>query len=303
MLNVCYYLLAFGSLVRVSSCQLSSSGKANKELLAKLRKETGFPFSKCQTALVTCSNDFAKAFAWLEEQSKKEGWKKAEKVKGRQTSHGLIGAVVRDNIAAMVEVNCETDFVSRNEVFRNLTMDIVKGALYFKQRVLQQNALINSLAGEDNAHLREIIPPHELDQVQIENGLLKDSIVSVISQLGENIVINRAVTISTSKTNLIGIYAHGNNSGHIDGVHFGKYLGLVVLHNNGDPKITSLATGLAQHVVGMRPQYIDKEVNDNEAELVLLNQEYLLDGDITVRNLLEKFNTRVIDFLRYQCGE
>ena len=93
-----------GSLVRVSSCQLSSSGKANKELLAKLRKETGFPFSKCQTALITCSNDFAKAFAWLEEQSKKEGWKKAEKVKGRQTSHGLIGAVVRDNIAAMVEV-------------------------------------------------------------------------------------------------------------------------------------------------------------------------------------------------------
>ncbi len=55
------------------------------------------------------NNELEEAVRWLEEQSEKEGWKKAEKVKGRTTSQGLIGAIVQNNIAAMVEVSCFND--------------------------------------------------------------------------------------------------------------------------------------------------------------------------------------------------
>ena len=83
---------------------MAADVKVDKQLLAKLRKESGSPFSKCHSALARCSNDFEKALSWLEEQSRKEGWKKAEKMKGRLASEGLVSAVVEDNIAALVEV-------------------------------------------------------------------------------------------------------------------------------------------------------------------------------------------------------
>ena len=84
---------------------LSTDVKVDKHLLAKLRKESGSPFSKCHSALAQCNNDFEKALSWLEEQSQKEGWKKAEKMKGRLASEGLVSAVVQDNLAALVEVS------------------------------------------------------------------------------------------------------------------------------------------------------------------------------------------------------
>ncbi len=78
--------------------------KVDKHILSKLRKETGHPFSKCHDALRATDNSFSEALKWLEEQAEKEGWKKAEKLKGRVASQGLIGAIVQDNLAAMVEV-------------------------------------------------------------------------------------------------------------------------------------------------------------------------------------------------------
>jgi len=277
--------------------------KVDKQLLAKLRKESGSPFSKCHSALAECNNDFEKALSWLEEQSKKEGWKKAEKMKGRQASEGLVSAVVEDNIAALVEVNCETDFVARNDAFKDLTMRIAKGALEYKKRIIRQNSKVNSFAGEDIAHLREIIPPHDLEDATVDNEVLKDSIVSTVSQLGENIILKRAVAIATSRANSIGACSHGNISGHAGSIHFGKYAALVVLENREGKDLQAVCTGLAQHVIGMKPVHIDKEADHPEAELALMNQEYLLDSSITVRGLVEKYDTDVIDFVRFQCGE
>eukprot|EP00112_Aurelia_sp_Birch-Aquarium-sp1_P010092 Seg2173.3 transcript_id=Seg2173.3/GoldUCD/mRNA.D3Y31 product="Elongation factor Ts mitochondrial" protein_id=Seg2173.3/GoldUCD/D3Y31 len=295
-----------GIQIRWQSGATSTQFKVDKSLLAKLRKESGSPFSKCHNALTACNNDYAGALNWLDEMAQKEGWKKVEKVKGRQTFQGLVGAIVHENIAAIVEVNCETDFVSRNEVFKNLTVDAARGALKFKQRVIKQNALINSMADQDIAHLREVIPSHDLEDVTLEEQSVKEKVVSAITHLGENVVLNRAVTIATPKENVIGAYAHGNTSGSVDGCLFGKYVALVVLKQsdqaNENDEIKTLATGLAQHVVGMKPSFIDKDENDDDAELALLNQEYLLDGSVTVRKLLNKSNTKVIDFVRYQCG-
>ena len=95
-----------GIQIRWQSGATSSQFKVDKSLLAKLRKESGSPFSKCHKALTACNNDYAGALNWLDEMSQKEGWKKVEKVKGRQTFQGLIGAIVHENVAAIVEVSC-----------------------------------------------------------------------------------------------------------------------------------------------------------------------------------------------------
>ena len=91
--------------MRWQSGGTSTHFKVDKNLLAKLRKESGSPFSKCHNALTACNNDYVGALNWLDEMSQKEGWKKVEKVKGRQTFQGLIGAIVHENIAAIVEVS------------------------------------------------------------------------------------------------------------------------------------------------------------------------------------------------------
>jgi elongation factor Ts len=79
----------------------------DKNLLSKLRKETGFGFSKCREALVLNENNFSAAEAWLHEQAEKEGWAKATKLQGRTASEGLVSVMVEDgdiNLAVMVEV-------------------------------------------------------------------------------------------------------------------------------------------------------------------------------------------------------
>lgn len=298
-------LFGYAKFARFSSTSPKADLKVNKDLLSKLRKDTGYPFSKCHDALRASSNEMTGALEWLEEMSQKEGWKKAEKLKGRLTGQGLIGAIVQDNVAALVEVNCETDFVARNEVFKNLVAQAAASALKFKQKVIKQNQLVNSLSFDDIAHLREIIPTHDLEDIKLDEECLKDSIISVINQLGENIVLNRAVTIATSKHHVIGAYAHGNTSGSVEGCLYGKYASLVVLGTEvqlQDGGIKSLAAGIAQHVVGMRPEAIDKNPNDKDADMALLNQEYLLDDNVSVRTLLQKHQAKVVDFVNYQCG-
>ena len=82
----------------------SETVKVEKTLLSKLRKATGFPFSKCRDALQMHENDYESAMKWLHEQAEKEGWAKATKLQGRTTSEGLVGVKVDKNFAAMVEV-------------------------------------------------------------------------------------------------------------------------------------------------------------------------------------------------------
>lgn len=82
----------------------SSSVAKSTSPLAILRQKTGYPISKCKEALIKHDNDITAAKLWLQEQAQKEGWAKAEKFKGRTTRHGVIGAIVQDNYATMIEV-------------------------------------------------------------------------------------------------------------------------------------------------------------------------------------------------------
>lgn len=77
---------------------------STKGLLATLRRKTGFPIGKCKQALTQHDNNIEAAEKWLYSQAQKEGWVKLEKLQGRATKQGLIGVIVRENRAAMVEV-------------------------------------------------------------------------------------------------------------------------------------------------------------------------------------------------------
>jgi elongation factor Ts len=67
------------------------------------------------------------------------GWAKATKLEGRQTSQGLIGVAVNDKNAALVEVNCETDFVARNKEFQKIVEEATRSCLNYTQKQQNQN--------------------------------------------------------------------------------------------------------------------------------------------------------------------
>jgi len=84
--------------------RVSSSFAAAKSPLATLRKKTGFPIAKCREALSLHDDNVGEAEKWLQEQAQKEGWAKAEQLRGRTTKQGQIGVLLEQGKAAIVEV-------------------------------------------------------------------------------------------------------------------------------------------------------------------------------------------------------
>lgn len=78
---------------------------------------------------------------WLKQQAQTMGWAKAQKLEGRNTKQGLIGVLIQNNIAAMVEVNCETDFVARNKQFQEFVDTVLKACLNHVSSMQTNNGL------------------------------------------------------------------------------------------------------------------------------------------------------------------
>ncbi|KAG9335309.1 hypothetical protein JZ751_005414 [Albula glossodonta] len=128
---------------------------AEKALLLKLRKTTGYTFINCKKALEKFDNDIKQAESWLHEEAQKEGWTKVTRLEGRQAKEGLICQLLGERNAVMVEVNCETDFVARNEHFQQLVQDVALAAMAHHHRKIKgQSGYVKSLLiGEDLAAL------------------------------------------------------------------------------------------------------------------------------------------------------
>lgn len=111
-------ILGFKRRPAILQLQQYSTAKSN---LAVLRKNTGYSFSLCKKALETNNNNPSEAEKWLNQQAANLEWSKNKNVSARKTNQGLIGIqVVEGAFAAIFELNCETDFVARNEHFLNL---------------------------------------------------------------------------------------------------------------------------------------------------------------------------------------
>ncbi|KAJ7999136.1 hypothetical protein DPEC_G00212270 [Dallia pectoralis] len=268
---------------------------AEKELLLKLRKCTGYTFINCKKALEKFDNDLVQAESWLHEQAQKEGWSKASKLEGRRAKEGLIGLFVGDRAAVMVEVNCETDFVARNEKFQQLVKDVAFAAMaHHRSKCDGQTGYVKSLlAGED------------LSKLNLGEGAsLADQMALAIGRLGENMSVRRAVTVGVPADWHIGSYVHGGVTSQSD-MAMGKYGALVVFQGGNEGAQDTLGRKLGQHVVGEAPVSLGNmdDLPCGDAETRLLPQSFLPDPSRTVAQYLTEHGARVLDFVRFQCGE
>ncbi|XP_074082361.1 elongation factor Ts, mitochondrial isoform X2 [Macrotis lagotis] len=279
---------------------LRPEASSSKERLKKLRRRTGYSFTNCKKALETCGGDLAQAEAWLHNQAQKEGWSKATKLQGRKTKEGLIGLLREGNSAVMVEVNCETDFVSRNLKFQQLVQQVALGTLSYCQNLKQQLS----------TYSKGFLETAELSQLRVgpnREDSLKDQLTLFIGKLGENLILKRAAWVTVPKGYYIGSYVHGAvHSPSLGHLMLGKYGALVICQAPEEKaNLEDLGRRLGQHVVGMAPLSVGSMEDEpsGEEETKMLAQPYLLDPSITLGQYVKPQGVSVVDFLRFECGE
>lgn len=273
-----------------------------------LRDRTGAPMMDCKKALTEANGDMEAALDYL----RKKGLATAEKRKGRATKEGLIRIAIEGNVAAMVELNCETDFVSRNEEF---------------------SAFASALAG--HVAKNAVAGVEELAEQTLAGGKkVKDGLTDLIGKIGENMQISRLRRIVLDGTGVLEPYQHGERVG-------------VLVALSGDasnPKLRETAHELALQIAFSNPLCIDRagvpsdvierekriareraveqgkpaniidkivegQVNKFYGEFVLLEQAYIRDDKMNVKKWLDGEakacggNVAIKDFVRFELGE
>ncbi len=280
-------------------------------MVKDLREQTGAGMMDCKAALTETKGDMEAAVDWL----RKKGLSKAAKKAGRVAAEGLIGLAISGRNGVAVEVNSETDFVSRNELFQGLVKMIANIALN---------------VGTDVEALKA---------AKIGDGTVADAIANTIAKIGENMTLRRAAKLAVSN-GAIGSYVHNSVS---DGL--GRIGVLVGLESTGKAdELTALGRLVAMHVAAANPQAVDaasldpaivkreKEVLADKfraqgkpenvidkivesglktfyKEVCLLDQPYIHEPDKTVAQALKEAEgkvggpVKVSGFVRYALGE
>uniref|UniRef100_A0A8C9LU47 Elongation factor Ts, mitochondrial n=3 Tax=Colobinae TaxID=9569 RepID=A0A8C9LU47_9PRIM len=277
-----------------------SASASSKELLMKLRRNTGYSFVNCKKALETCGGDLKQAEIWLYKQAQREGWSKAAKLQGRKTKEGLIGLLQEGNTTVLVEVNCETDFVSRNLKFQQLVQQVALGTMMHCQ----------SLKDQLSTYSKGFLNSSELSGLPAgpdREGSLKDQLALAIGKLGENMTLKRAAWVKVPSGFYVGSYVHGAmQSPSLHNLVLGKYGALVICETSEQKtNLEDIGRRLGQHVVGMAPLSVGSLDDEpgGEAETKMLSQPYLLDPSITLGQYVQPQGVSVVDFVRFECGE
>jgi elongation factor Ts len=290
---------------------------ANTELIKKLRESTGCGMSDCNKALKETNDDYEKAIEWL----RKKGLSSAAKKSSRVVSEGVVGVLNKENVASIIEVNSETDFVARNDKFQNFVKEILEKAI--------------DINDTDESKYVE-----SLKNTKSNEGIINDTLTQNIATIGENLQIRRGKTFKQNN----GLIVHYVHSVVIDGL--GKIAVLVNLKSDASKdKLQEFGKGVAMHIAAAKPEFLnEKSVPisklDTEREIarelakksgkpdniiekmvdgrikkfyeenVLLNQIYIIDGgDKKVSDLLKDFEKdngkpiEIVEFVLYVLGE
>lgn len=327
------------SLTLIRGIHISSTNwSSTKAQLLKLRKKTGYPFDSCKKALQLNDNSLEKSEAWLKEEAQRLGWAKANKLANRATAQGVIAFAIdsQKEVATMVEVNCETDFVARNKCFHSVVEVVTSSCLDFAK---QQKALENSFS-KVNLKSGDLM---ELSGA--EGKSLADHVAVTIGNIGENVTLRRATCLNTRDTglNIMGLTHPANPTG--SQFLSGKYGSLLIYRKQLDSeKINQrsmesshdeILRQMCQHVIGMNPKSVGvlsiqepiksqevvaaKTLNENDDSSLdnidekqsesafeedgMLEQAFLLDPSITVGQVATDYGIDILDFVRYECGE
>ena len=185
---------------------------ADKASVIKLREQTGAGILECKNALDEVNDDYDKALEII----KKKGFAKASKKEQRTTAEGRIGSYIHTNgkIGVMVEVNCETDFVARNEVFQQFLKDIcmqiaATNPIAIKREDIsaeiveaQKRGFMEDAKGKPSDISEKIIKGKlenfykercllEQPFIKDDSQTIQDLLIAIIAKIGENIKINR----------------------------------------------------------------------------------------------------------------
>jgi len=274
----------------------------------KLREMTGAGMLDCKNALLEAGGDLEKAKEIL----RVKGLAKAEKKAGRETKEGLIRSALSEDHrrGVLIEINCETDFVARNEEFQALADKVA-------------NAILNAEGLENREGEGE-----EVKDLTVEGQSLEDLIKSAIARIGENIRLTRFVRYDAEGS--VFSYIHG-----------GGRIG-VLLEYRGDRSsegVQRVVKDIAMQIAAMRPEFVSVETIPEEAlerekrilmeqakqegkpehilekivqgklkkfyqEKVLYDQAFIKDDKKTVKDYIKESGTgvEVVRFTRFELG-
>lgn len=191
--------------------------------IAALRKQTGAGMLDCKQALEECGGDIEGAKDWL----RTKGLAGAAKRAGREAKDGAVDVVVEGGVGAIVELNCETDFVAKGSEFRGMVAALAK-------LVAEQ--------GDD-----------DLDGKPFEGGTVGDAVKQLGAKLGENVSVGRVARIE-SADGIVDGYKHIQNERGTIGVLV-EVGGVDV----SDARAREIAHDVALHVASAAPQYVARE--------------------------------------------
>ena len=285
------------------------------EHIKLLREKTGAGMMDCKKALVENDGDISKATSWL----RKKGIAKAEKKSSRVAAQGLVGLKTCDNFSLLLEINSETDFVSKNHDFQSFVDNILDIGISKKHS-------IDSL----------------LETQYRNNETVAVALQNLVAKIGENIVIRRLSYLDADPENtLFGSYVHNKINDNI-----GRMACVVKMfsNDNSNKAAIDLANKIAMHITALKPLALDEKSLDTTfiekereiytsqlkasgkpeniidkivdgkvkkylSEVTLINQNWVLEPSLTLDQVLKDFNSNnnndlsIIDFKLFILGE
>ncbi len=266
-------------------------------MVKELREKTDAPMMECKKALTEAAGDMDKA----EELLRVKLGNKASKAASRVTAEGVVGVAIENNVGALVEVNCETDFVAKNDDFLRFVKDVA--ALVVRANPASVEALLGQPLGGKT-----------VDEVRS----------ALVGKIGENLAIRRFERFDAAGDGAkLASYVHGTR------------IGVMVEYEGADEQ---LGRDLAMHIAASKPLTVSKDnvpaerieaerkvftaqaaesgksaeivakmvegrVSKYLAEVTLLGQPFVKDVDQTVEKVLKAKGARVVRFALYVVGE
>ena len=268
------------------------------KMVKELRDMTGVGMMDAKKALVKVEGDMEKAVDFLRE----NGMAKAAKKNDRIAAEGLANVATVGNVAAIVEVNSETDFVSKNEMFQDLVKDIATKVAENKPATMEEAMAIKT-----------------------EKGTIESDLIEATTVIGEKISFRRFEVVEKADNAAFGTYLHMG----------GRIAVLTVIDGTTDEEV---AKDVAMHIAAINPRYVNESqipqeelehekavlteqaLNEGKpanivekmvvgrlqkfkAEIALVDQPFVKDPDMTVEKFVASKGGVVKSFVRFEVGE
>ncbi|XP_030952519.1 elongation factor Ts, mitochondrial-like [Quercus lobata] len=320
----------------------TSSASNQTNLIKQLRERTSAPIKDVKAALMESNWDIEAAQTEL----RKRGKVLASKKSARSATEGLLALALSHtpthNRAALIELNCETDFVARNDIFQHLALSLAKQALLVESGTQAQLGF-----GAGGFH----VGPETLEELKLNlehpkisgETTVHNAITEVAAMMGENVKLRRGFVMSTSSNGVLSTYLHTSPQPGL-----GRIAGILTLEvEDGNSQLEALqrvGSELAMHIVAAKPLFLTKELVSSDAlesereilksqaetsgkpqmaiekmvegrlrkyfeDVVLMEQKFVMNDTINVKTLLNNLSkevgspVKIGNFFRMEVGE